>query len=41
MPLWVPVMEPVAVSVAVSDWLPVVFRVALKVCVPLSAAVNV
>ena len=33
--------EPFAVSVAVSDWAPAVFRVAEKVCRPLSVAVNV
>ena len=35
MPDWVPVMELVAVSVAVSDWLPAVFKVALNDPVPL------
>ena len=38
---WLPVMLPVAVSVAVSDCVPVVFSVALKVWTPLSAAVKV
>ena len=35
MPLWVPLMELVTVSVAVIDWLPAVRSVALKVPVPL------
>ena len=37
----VPVIELVAVSVAISDWLPAVFSVALKVCTPPSPEVNV
>jgi hypothetical protein len=41
MPLCVPVMEAVTASVAVSDWVPPVLNVALKVCVPLSPATNV
>ena len=40
-PVWVPEMLVVAVSVAVSDCEPAVFRVALKVWTPWSAAVNV
>ena len=38
-----PVMELVVVSVAVTDWLPAVFRVTppAKVCVPASVAVKV
>ena len=40
MPPCVPVMLPVAASAAVSDCVPVVFRVALKVCTPASAAVK-
>ena len=35
MPLCVPVMDPVTVSVAVSDCVPAVFNVALKVPTPL------
>lgn len=38
MPDWVPVIDGVMVSVAVIDCVPVVFSVALKVCVPLSGA---
>ena len=34
MPVCVPVIEPVAVSVAVIDWVPAVFSVTLKVCTP-------
>ena len=43
MPLWVPLMVPVTVSVAVMDWVPAVLRVTplVKVCVPLSAPVPV
>ena len=41
MPVWLPVMLPAAVSVAVSDWLPAVLSVALKLCIPLSVFVNV
>ncbi len=41
MPDRVPVIDGVMVSVAVIDCVPVVFSVALKVCVPLSAATNV
>ena len=40
-PDWLPLMPPLAVSVAVSDWLPAVLSVALKVCWPESVAVNV
>jgi hypothetical protein len=36
----VPVMLEVAVSVAVMDWEPAVFKVALKVWTPLSPAVK-
>ena len=36
MPVWVPVMVLVTVSVAVSDWSPDVFKVALNVWVPWS-----
>jgi len=39
--VWEPVTVLVTVSVATIDWLPDVFSVALKVCAPLSAAVNV
>ena len=35
-----PVIVPVAVSVAVIDWLPSVFNVTEKMCAPLSAAVK-
>ena len=38
MPLWLPVIVLVTVSVAVSDWLPAVLRVALRVWTPASAA---
>ena len=41
MPLWVPVMVPVTVSVAVIDWVPAVLRVTEKVWVPLSPATKV
>ena len=41
MPLWVPVMVPVTVSVAVIDWVPAVLRVTEKVCVPSSPATKV
>ena len=42
MPLWVPVMVPVTVSVAVIDWVPAVLSVTLvKVWVPLSPATKV
>ena len=41
MPLWVPVMEPVAVSVAVMDWLPAVSSVTERAWVPALAAVKV
>ena len=43
MPLWVPVMVPVTVSVAVIDWVPAVLRVTplVKVWVPLSPATKV
>ena len=37
----VPAIELVAVSVAISDWLPADFSVALKVCMPPSPAVKV
>ncbi len=40
MELWVPVMVPVTVSVAVIDWVPAVLRVAEKVCVPASPPVK-
>ena len=40
MPPSVPVRLAVLVSVAVIDCVPAVFRVALKVCTPASAAVN-
>ena len=40
-PFCVPLMVPVTVSVAVIDWLPAVFNVALKVCAPASALTNV
>jgi hypothetical protein len=39
MPLCVPVIDPVAVSVAVSDHVPIVWKVALKVWTPASVAV--
>ena len=41
MPDCAPMMVLAAMSVAVIDWLPAVFSVALKVCMPLSAAVKV
>jgi hypothetical protein len=41
MPVWLPVMLPVEVSVAVSDCVPAVWSVALKVCTPWSALVKV
>ena len=41
MPLWVPVMVPVTVSVAVIDWVPAVLRVTEKTCVPASPPVKV
>ena len=43
MPLWVPVMVPVTVSVAVIDWVPAVLSVTplVKVWVPLSPATKV
>ncbi len=43
MALWVPVMVPVTVSVAVMDWVPAVLRVAplVKVWTPLSPATKV
>ena len=42
MPGVTPVIEAVSVSVAVTVWLPAVFRVTpVKVCTPLSAAVKV
>ena len=43
MPLWVPVMVPVTVSVAVMDWVPAVLRVTplVKVWTPLSPATKV
>src|SRR5438105_881942 len=41
MPVWLPVMLPAAVSVAVSDWLPAVLSVALNLCTPPSVVVNV
>ena len=40
MPLWVPVIEPVTVSVAVMDWAPAVFRVTEKAWVPASPPVK-
>ena len=40
MPLWVPVRLALAVSVAVMELVPVVARVTLNVCRPLSAAVK-
>jgi hypothetical protein len=40
-PLCVPVIELVTVSVAVMDWIPPVFNVALKLRVPLSPATKV
>ena len=41
MPLWVPVMVPVTVSVAVIDWVPAVFSVTEKTWVPASPPVKV
>ena len=41
MPASVPVRLAVVVSVAVIDCVPAVFSVALKVCIPASAAVKV
>ncbi len=41
MPLWVPVMVPVTVSVAVIDWVPAVLSVTERLCVPLSPATKV
>ena len=41
MPVSLPVTEPVAVSVAVIDWLPAVSSVTLKEYVPWLAAVKV
>ena len=41
MPVWLPVMELEPVSVALRDWEPAVYRVAVKACVPLSAPTNV
>ncbi len=43
MALWVPVMVPVTVSVAVMDWVPAVLRVTplVKVWTPLSPATKV
>ena len=41
MPDSLPVMLAVVVSVAVSDWVPAVLRVTVKVCTPWSAAVKV
>ena len=35
MPDWLPVSELVSVSVAVNDWLPAVFKMALKAPMPL------
>ena len=35
MALWLPVIEGVTVSVAVTDWVPTVLRVTLKVPTPL------
>ncbi len=40
MPDWLPVMPPLAVSVAVSDWVAAVFNVALKLCAPASPALK-
>ena len=37
MPAWLPVIVAVVLSVAVSDWVPAVFKVMLKECAPLSA----
>ena len=41
MALWVPVMVPVTVSVAVIDWVPAVLSVTEKVWTPLSPPVKV
>ena len=41
MPVCVPAPLGITVSLTVMDWLPAVFRVALKVCTPSSAAVKV
>ena len=41
MPLWVPVMVPVTVSVAVIDWEPAVLSVTERLWTPLSAPVKV
>ncbi len=41
MPVWLPVPVLLTVSVAVSDWLPAVIKVALKVCTPWSPLTNV
>ena len=41
MPLWVPVMDPVTVSVAVIDWVPAVLSVTEKTWVPASPPVKV
>ena len=41
MPLWLPLTEPLLMSVAVIDWVPTVFSVALKSLIPASPAVNV
>ena len=41
MPLWVPVMDPVTVSVAVIDWVPAVLSVTEKMWVPASPPVKV
>ena len=41
MPLWVPVMVPVTVSVAVIDWVPAVLSVTEKTWVPASPPVKV
>jgi len=38
---WVPVMDPVTVSVAVIDWVPAVFSVTEKTWVPASPPVKV
>jgi hypothetical protein len=40
-PACVPGREVFVASVAVTDWLPAVLRVTLKVCTPASAAVKV
>ena len=41
MPLWMPVMDPVTVSVAVIDWVPAVLSVTEKTWVPASPPVKV